>query len=369
MSPQIPQRAGRVPPAFAVRAATALRAFLLRTADRLLPANVCAAESAHQYVKAHIMATMAELRIADALGDETLSSAELARRTGCDPDALHRLLRAAATFGAVHLRHDGRVRASRITHVLRSDDRFAAGDWCRYIASAAHQRAWTDLAESVRTGDGAFSRVNGAGLFDWFAEHREEGEHFNRGLAGLTLADAPFVLAALELPRSGVVCDIAGGRGALLAEVLLARPDLRGVLVEAPEVLADADGNLRARGVRERVDLVPGDMFEPLEAKADLYLLKWILHDWDDPTCTRLLTSVAASMPPSARLAVIEGVQDANVVDPRFSNVDLEMLVVTEGGRERSVQQLRALLAGAGLLPGNVTRTATGVAILTAAVA
>ena len=366
---QTPQRAGRVPPAFAVRTATTLRGFLLRAADRLLPASICASENAHQFVRAHIMATMSELRIADALRDETLSTAEVARRTGCDAEAMHRLLRAAATFGAVHLRRDGLVRASRITRVLRSDDRYAAGSWCQYIASAAHQQAWTALAESVRSGGNAFSRVNGASLFDWFAEHPSEGEHFNRGLAGLTLADAPFVLAALELPQSGIVCDIAGGRGALLAEILRSRPDLRGVLVESTAVKADADRYLGEQGIRERVDLVTGDMFEPLEAKADLYLLKWILHDWDDPTCTRLLTSLAASMPHGARLAVIEGVQDRNAVDPRFSNIDLEMLVVTEGGRERSIEQLTALLVAAGFTPGKVTRTATGVAILTATAA
>jgi hypothetical protein len=360
------RRAGRVPPAFAVRTATALRQFLLRLADRMLPANIAVAEAAHQFAKAHILATLSELGVADALGDEALSSAELAQRTGCDPDAMHRLLRASATFGIVHMDRHGVVRASRLTRLLRGSDPYAVGPWCRYLSSAPHQQAWSDLAASVRTGDNAFHRVNGASMFSWFAAHPEQGEHFNRGLAGLTLSDAPFVIAALPLPNSGVVCDVAGGRGALLAEILDARPGLRGVLVESAQVLTDADGYLTERGLRDRVELVTGDMFEPLDVKADLFLLKWILHDWDDPTCKRLLTSIATGMPTGATLAIIEGVQDRHVVDPRFSNVDLEMLVVTEGGRERSVEEMNALLTTAQLTPQDVTRTATGVAVLTA---
>jgi hypothetical protein len=349
-----------------VRAATALRQFLLRLADRMLPANIAVAEAAHQFAKAHILATLSELGVADALGDEALSSAELAQRTGCDPDAMHRLLRASATFGVVRMDRHGVVRASRLTRLLRGSDPYAVGPWCRYLSSAPHQQAWSDLAASVRTGDNAFHRVNGASMFSWFAAHPEQGEHFNRGLAGLTLSDAPFVIAALPLRNSGVVCDVAGGRGALLAEILDARPGLRGVLVESAQVLTDADGYLTERGLRDRVELVTGDMFEPLDVKADLFLLKWILHDWDDPTCKRLLTSIATGMPTGATLAIIEGVQDRHVVDPRFSNVDLEMLVVTEGGRERSVEEMNALLATAQLTPQDVTRTATGVAVLTA---
>lgn len=360
------RRAGRVPPTFAVRSATAIRGLLLRLADRMLPANIAAAENAHHFAKAHILAAMSELGVADALGDEALTSEEVATRTECDAEAMHRLLRAAATFGGVRMDRDGVVRASRMTRALRSDDRFAVGAWCRYISSAPHQLAWSDLAESVRTGESAFRRVNDATLFEWFASHGDDGAHFNHGLAGLTLADAPFVIAALGLPQSGVVCDVAGGRGALLAEILDARPGLRGVLVESAEVLADAAAYLLDRGLLDRIEFVTADMFTPLEVKADLYVLKWILHDWDDETCTRLLTSIAAGMASGAQLAVIEGVQERNVVDPRLSNIDLEMLVVTEGGRERSVEQINALIRAAALTPGTVTRTATGVTILTA---
>jgi hypothetical protein len=358
----------KVPPALIIRTVTAVRALLLRAADRLLPAPLAAADLGHQFARAHILATLYELGIADAIGDGKLTAAELATQVGCDPAALHRLLRAAATFGAVRMTADGTVSATRLTRTLRSEDAHAVGAWCSYLASPAHQQAWADLATSVRTGQPAFRRVHGCSLFEHFANHPEQGQHFNQGLAGLTLSDAPFVLAALNLPQTGVVCDIAGGQGTLLAEVLLAKLELRGVLVESADVLPAAAAYLRSRGLLDRVELVPGDIFAPLEVTADLYLLKWILHDWDDATCTRLLKNIAASMPRGTRVAVIEGLQEANVVDPRFSMIDLEMLVVTEDGRERSADQLKQLLTGAALVTQNVRVTATGTAVASATV-
>ena len=143
------------------------------------------------------------------------------------------------------------------------------------------------------------------------------------------------------------------------------QPALRGILVESADVLTEAADYLRSRNLLDRVQLVPGDIFAPLDVTADLYLLKWILHDWDDPTCTRLLKGIATTMPTGARLAVIEGIQEANVVDPRFSMIDLEMLVVTEG-HERPAEDLRKLLTSAHLTPENTRVTATGTAVLTA---
>jgi hypothetical protein len=358
----------KIPPAFVIKAITALRARLLRAADRLLPAPLAVAELGHQFARAHVLAALTELGVADQLGSEPITSGELAATLGCDPDALHRLLRAAATFGAVRMGKDGRVRATRMTRALRSDDVHAVGAWCGYLSSTAHQRAWGDLVASVRTGRPAFRRVHGRSLFEWFEDHPDEGEQFTRGLAGLTLADAPFLIAALDLPDRGVVCDVAGGRGVMLAEILHARPDLRGVLLESEAVLIEAKAYLSERGLLERVELLPGDIFAPFHVTADLYMLKWILHDWNDATCVRLLNGLAATMPSGSRAVVIEGLQDPNVVDPRFSMIDLEMLVVTEDGRERSADQLRGLIAAAGLTPTTQRITATGTAVLSATV-
>src|SRR5690349_660924 len=165
----------RVPPAPLVRMAGALRGWLLRAADRLLPTPLAVAELGHQFARVHILAALTQLGVADALSDDPRTTLDLATALECDPDALHRLLRAAATFGAVDMASDGRVKETRMTRVLRTDDVHAAGAWCGYLSSAAHQQAWGDLATTVRTGEPAFHRVHGCSLFDWFSDHPDEG--------------------------------------------------------------------------------------------------------------------------------------------------------------------------------------------------
>jgi hypothetical protein len=354
----------KAPPRLAVVAASWLRRLFLRCADRMLPSQLGILDHAHGFAKAHVLSTMAELGVADHLAEGPRSADQLADTIGCDPEALHRLLRAAAVFGAVRLDRSGRFHATRFTDVLRAAHPSAAADWCRYIGSVSQQSAWADLTESVRTGASSFRRVHDMSMFDWFDAYPVEGQHFSAGLGGLTRAEAPLIVKAYPFPKTGVVCDVGGGQGVMLAEILQARPHLRGMLVDSAPVLEQARSYLRARGLEARVDLVPGDVFGQVHAEADIYLLKWILHDWDDPTCRQIVRTITATMPAGARLVAIEGDLGRNDVDPRFSMIDLQMLVVTEGGRERSADQIQEILTSSGLLPGPRRTTATGLALI-----
>jgi len=330
----------------------------------MLPTHLSVLEHSHGFVHARVLSTMVELGIPDHLASGPKTAAELATAVGCDPSALHRLLRAAAVFDVVRLDRSGRFHATRSTRVLESGHPSGAAAWCRCIGSASHQAAWTDLTESVRTGDSAFDRVHGMSMFDWFASHPDEGHNFSAGLGGLTLAEAPAIVAAYPWPHEGVVCDAGGGAGVLLAEILKARPRLNGILVESEGVLDQARPYLAAQGVAQRTQLSKGDLMAPLDVHADVYILKWILHDWNDEACARIIRSLAETMPSGTHLVVIEGDQKANHVDPRFSIIDLQMLVVTPGGRERSAQTLTQLLVAGGLLPGTVRRTSTGLVLV-----
>jgi hypothetical protein len=343
-----------------------LRRFLLQLADYMLPAPIAVLEHAHSFTAAHLLSAMAELGIADELATGPKTAEELATRVQADPDALHRTLRAAAVVGIVRLDDRGTFHATRLTMPLRSRDPSCAADWCRYIASPSVQAAWADLPQTVRTGESAFRRVNGQDMFSWFDAHPDEGRRFAAGLGGLTRADTAMIIAAYPFPKQGVVCDVAGGSGVLLGEILRARPELRGVLVESPLVLCEAKAHLERIGVSNRVEFVEGDFFEKIEAIADIYLLKWILHDWDDPTCKRIVGNVAAAMAPGARLVAIEGDQEPHRAHPRFSMIDAQMLTVTEGGRERSAQEIAELLESSGLQPGRRRHTATDLILVEA---
>jgi hypothetical protein len=181
-----------------------------------------------------------------------------------------------------------------------------------------------------------------------------EGARFGRAMREMTAIDVQALARAYRWPRSGVVCDLAGGVGTLLAAVLQRRRNLRGILVDAPEVLAQAGGFLRSRGVGERVECRPGDLFEAIDVRADVYVLKWILHDWSDQACRGILGRLRASMPVGARVVAIDQRIDPEWVNPITAMVDLHMLVTCEGGRERTPAEVHGLMCDAGIEPGRV---------------
>ena len=345
-----------VPPPPVVDAALALRRLLLRAADSLLPPWAAVWDRTMGVARTEIIGVIAELGVADELGGGPLTAAQLAGRLGVDADALHRVMRVAAADGLFKLDRRGRFRLTRFGRTLRSDSPATLRPWARYMALGSTRGAWADLAESVRTGRSAFERVHGTSIWDWYASHPEEEQLFAAAMRSITEFDGPALAASELVPDQGVVCDVAGGAGTLLGELLVARPRLRGVLLEARGVLAEADNHLSSRGVRDRVELVEGDLFGEMSAEADVYLLKNILHDWDDSTSAGILTRVRATMKPGSRLILVEQLQERNEPHPFASLSDVQMLTQCVDGRERSLSELQALLSGAGLTPGRTAR-------------
>jgi len=348
----------RPPPVLAARAAVAARRALLRLADRMLPRHLALFDKTIGIGRTHVLGAIAELGVADLLAERTATAAELAPRLGVNEDFLHRLLRAAATEGLVRLDRHGRFSLTRLGEPLRSEVPDSIRAWARYMSFKSTASAWAELTDATRSGETAFSRVHGVSVWDWFAAHPEEERVFAAAMRRLTEDDAPGVVAAYPWPETGVVCDVAGGVGTLLAAILRAKPGLRGILVDAPGVLGEADGWLTGQGLRERVELVGGDIFESVQAVADVYLLKDVLHDWDDERCLRILKTVEATMPAGSRLLLVELLQEPNVPHPFASLADIQMLTQCEGGRQRSERELRELVEAAGMRFGAVRETA-----------
>jgi hypothetical protein len=339
------------PPRPVVSAVIAARTALQRLADRIVPAHVALFDKSIGLGRTHVIGALAELGVMDELARGPATAAELAPRIGADADTLHRVLRAAAVERLVTLGGDGRFRIARLGRALVSDNPTNVRSWARYIALPSTSAAWADLPESVRTGRSAFRRRHGASVWEWFAAHPDEEALFAGAMRRLTEEDAPAIVAGYPWPASGTVCDVAGGVGTLLAAILDARPGLRGVLVDAPGVLREAETHLRRRGLRERVELVEGDIFARVDAQADVYLLKDVLHDWDDEASAKILSTVRATMPAGSRLVLVETLQERNVPDLLASLADIQMLTQCEEGRQRSAAELGALLTGAGRTP------------------
>jgi O-methyltransferase domain len=346
------------PPRPLARAVLGARVALERLGDRLLPAEVAALNRSIGFAPAFTMRALAELDVPEALGGRRRSAREIATEKGLDADALHRVMRYAALHGLLKLDRRGRFRLTRTGRVLLADHPHSMRPWILYLTERSTQEAWAGVTETIRTGEPSFPATHGESVWSYFEKHPREEAQFAAGMRRITEIDLPSIVAGYPWPDNGTVCDVAGGIGTLLTGVLKARPGLRGVLVDAPGVLREAEDHLRRNGVHDRVELSEGNFFESIVAQADVYVMKDVLHDWDDERCRTILRTVRAAMPPQSKLVLVETLQEPNAVEPVASFVDVHMLTQTDGGRQRSVAELHALLRDAGLEPGQVTRTA-----------
>lgn len=345
------------PPAGAVRTALALRRVLRRVANAVVPDEILAYEEANAFFRTRVLGALVELGLVDALGGRRRTAADLASELELHADTVHRLLRAAAAYELVSLDRAGRFALTRVGRALHSGRTPSMAAWARYMNSDAVQAAWARLPASVRDGEPAFPAVHGCSTWEHFAGQPEEGATFAEAMLELSRLALAWIEGGYDWPESGVVCDVAGGSGPVLAAILRSRPALRGLLVEAPELLDRADAHLRAEAVRDRVELVAGDLFGGIEAIADVYVLKDVLHDYDDERCLALLGVLAAAMPAAARLVVVETALDRDDPDPIAAGIDLHMLTQCDGGRQRSIAELRALLRRVGLRDGSAKQT------------
>jgi O-methyltransferase domain len=350
------------PPGLAIRAAIALRRSLLRAAEAVVPARVAILERVIASGEANMLGELARLRVADLLEQGPLSAIEIAERTGTNADAMARTLRALAYTGVFSRRSDGRFENNRVSRALLDEDDSSRA-FAMYFASKSNQHAWADFPETLRTGKNAFDRVHGSSVWDWFDAHPDERETFARAMMSITIAEGAGIATTYPFGETQKVCDVGGGRGTLLSEILLHHPKVQGVLVDAPGVLESAKSLLDARGVRERVQLVPGSFFDSVPSGADVYVLKTVLHDWDDERSIKILSVVRSAMKPGARLAIVDFICEADC-DHYGVMVDMQMMLVCGEGRERSRGDFERLLQATGFRIERLLFTSTGMGIV-----
>uniref|UniRef100_UPI0039EFABC4 methyltransferase n=1 Tax=Sinomonas sp. G460-2 TaxID=3393464 RepID=UPI0039EFABC4 len=281
------------------------------------------------------------------------TAAEVAGRLGLHADTVHRVLRGLAVYGLTSLDRRGRFSLTPTGRLLLVDHPHSMAAWIRYSTSAMVLAGWARLPQTLRDGQPAFNAATGQTIWEYLSAHPEEEAGFARTMRELTLMAAPLIVAAYPWPAEGTVCDVGGGVGAMLAEVLRAQPGLHGVLVDQPGPLGGAGEYLAARGVAERVTAVEGDLFTGFAAVADVYLLKDVLHDWDDAQCRRILSTVRTAAPAGAKVLVLEWLQEPNRAEFPVSISDVMMLAQTEG-RQRSAPEFFALAADSGFIRGRV---------------
>jgi hypothetical protein len=325
-----------------------------RMNDAELP-TVALRRLANGYQVTQAIHVAASLGIADLLRDGPQDSETLAAATASHAPSLHRVLRALASVGVLHEDDHGGFALTAIGEGLRSDAPEPVGGWAVFIGRPYHWQAWGALLHGVRTGENAFRSVHGTDVWDYRAADAEEGAIFDGAMTAIMLRANRHVLAAYDFGRFARVVDVGGGRGAFLGAVLDANPAMRGVLFDQPHVVEGAV-------VGERCEVVAGSFFDAVPEGADAYLLKAVLHDWEDEDAVRILRRCRAAIPDHGAVLVVErdlGTANENA-DAKLS--DLNMMV-GPGGRERTGGEFATLFAAGGFALERTTPTAIGLSV------
>ena len=308
----------------------------------------------------------AKLLIADQLADGPVSAEGLAHSCGVHAPSLQRVLRALASLGVFAQDAEGRFDHTPLSRGLCTNATGSLREFIVMLGEAQSWQSWGEVMHSVRTGEPAFDKVFGASQFDYLAAHPEAARNFDAAMAERSAAEDEAVLAAWTFPPTGRVVDIGGGRGTLLSAVLRACPQLHGVVFDLAHVIERARPAFAAQGLGSRLEGASGDFFaDELPRDAQVYLLKKVIHDWDDARAVAILKNCSRAMAPGATLLLIEPVI-APGNEPSFAKLlDLFMLV-WPGGRERTESEHGNLLAAAGLELRNSVTTTSALTILEA---
>lgn len=311
----------------------------------------------------------AQLGVADSLARGPMTSAELAAAAGTDAPTLRRLLRALVAHGIFEEEAPDRFRLNPAGDLLRRDVPGSQRAAVLFTAGDVRWQLWSDVLECVRTGQAAVERAFGKNIFERHAENAEESTLFDQAMAAGSAALSPPLIAAYNFTAFQCIADVGGGTGRLLADILSASPNVSGMLFDLPNVLTAAPSLLQASGVAGRCKVVAGSFFEGVPAGADAYLLKHVLHDWDDARATAILANCRRAMDRTATLLIVERVMPEKAERGQAVEaylLDLEMLVNTPGGRERTEAEFRALLTPAGFTVARVVPTTAPVSVIEA---
>lgn len=289
----------------------------------------------------------ARYKIADQLVTGPKTAAELASASGLHPGHLYRVLRALASVGVLAGDENGRFALTPVGELLRSDVPGSLRAMAVQVCDPWEWKTWGDFAGSVKTGQVAFDRVWGEGVFDYLTKHDDEAATFNEAMTGFSQQAAAAVVKAYDFSKFGTVVDVGGGHGALLLAILKANPGVKGVVFDAPPVVTGATAAITAAGLGDRCRAEGGDFFRAVTAGGDLIVMKNIIHDWNDAKAAAILKACRAAIKPTGKLVLVELVVPPGFA-PHFAHIlDLEMMVICDG-KERTEGEYASLLAGEG---------------------
>jgi|SRR5581483_7195821 len=337
-----------------------------------VPPPVAMLQFVQGYWASRAVYVAAKLGIADLLKDGPRSAEDLAQASNTHAPTLYRVLRALASIGVLRQAGDLLFALTPLGDTLRTDVPGSLRFFAVEELGENHYPAWEQVLHSVRTGATAFNQVYGTSKWQYMTEHPDEAAIFNAAMASFSSVVAHAIVEAYDFSGSKTIVDVGGGDGNLLAAVLKANTTARGTLADLPHVAEKATVRLADEGLTSRCAVEPVDFFQQVPA-GDTYLLKWIIHDWDDEHSIAILRNCREALSnngarngaPNGKVLIIEAVLQPGVAGAFSKLMDLNMLVMT-GGRERTEAEYHALLESAGLRLTRVVPTHTEMSIIEA---
>lgn len=355
----------RVPPVRVVRAATAVRTALQSLTHRMVPPQVGVLELASGFMATHALYAAARLALADVLAEGPLPPDDVAAKAGTDPDATYRLLRACAMYGVFREQEDDRFALTPLSHQLRSDVAGSMRPVVLMLGDPAYQGPWGRLADTVETGHPGAELALGSSMWDYLDDDPEFAATFNDAMTTLTAMDWPTVAAVYDFTPYSTIVDIGGGHGQLLSLMLAAAPGSTGVLLEREQLVKATEEHLRGVGVLDRCRVEAGSFFERAPTDGDLYVLRRVVHDFDDTDATAILSTVRRHMPAGATLLLLESVVPPGNAAHFAKTLDLDMMLFV-GGRERTEREFETLLDDAGFTLRRIIPTVSMISLVEA---
>ena len=339
------------------------------SAPNAVPPEVAASQLVFQIATGYIASTAlylaTKLRIADRLADGPRDVADLARGAAVREDALYRVLRSLSSVGLFEETSPRTFANNLSSATLKTDAPGSTHPMALWMADPFHLRVYAEAMHSLVTGAPAADKTVAMPVFEYLKQDTELSEVFNDAMTAFSAFVVPAALEAYDFSGIDTLVDVAGGHGQLLTSILQKHPQMRGILFDLDHVIAGAKPRLERAGVNGRVTTVTGDFFAAVPEGGDAYIMKHIIHDWDDDRAVKILENIKRAMQPGGRVILLESVlTPAN--QPDFGKlIDLEMMLMP-GGRERTADEFRALFARAGFAVTRIVPTKSPLSIVEA---
>jgi hypothetical protein len=308
--------------------------------------------------------TAAKLGIADLLKPGSQSCQQLAENTDSNPGSLYRMMRALASIGIFQETEPEQFILTPLAEYLCSDHPQSLQATAVMLGDAPHYQAWGNFLYSVKTGKPAFDHSFGMGVFDYFKSHPQDAEIFEQCMNSFSFVEEKAILDVYDFSQFKTLVDIGGGYGEMLGTFLQKYPHLQGILFDEEYVISHAEPTLAKHGVVERCQMVSGDFFTSVPPGGDAYLLKHILHDWDDERALTILKNCRDAMDEHSKILVLEMIVQPGNIPGAAKMLDLNMLVMCPGGKERTESEFHQLFAQAGLKLTEIIRTAEDICVI-----